>query len=151
MFTVPEYPLDDLSLDIVDPIPSYQGKKSWVAVVVYRLSRHIWTCMFLTHPSSICLFEFIELEIIEKFQKILLRILTDRKGQFRTRYWTNLLQKYNIQRSLSSTFYGQTDSLTEQLTQSILTKLRILSIEKNGITKNMWRQRLQQSTQQSPP
>jgi Integrase zinc binding domain len=34
MITIPECPLDDLSLDIEGPFPSYQGKKCWVAVVV---------------------------------------------------------------------------------------------------------------------
>jgi hypothetical protein len=134
MFAIPEYPLDNLSLDIVGPIPSYHGNESWVAVVVDRLSLHIWTCMFLSNPSSILLFEFIKLEIIEKFQKILLQILTDRGSQLKPTYWSNLLQKYDIQQSLSSTFYAQTDGLTEHLIQLVLTKLRILSIGKIGIT-----------------
>jgi hypothetical protein len=67
MFTAPEYFLDYMSLDIVGLIPSFQGKKSWVAVKIDCLSHHIRTCMFLRHPSSISLFEFIEVEIIRNF------------------------------------------------------------------------------------
>jgi hypothetical protein len=92
--------------------------------------------MFFTHPSNILLFEFVELEIFKKFQKIPLPISTDRQSQFRTLYWKNLLQKNSIP-FLSSLFYAQTDGLTERSIQLILNKLRIPSVNKIRITKDI--------------
>jgi hypothetical protein len=79
MFSVPECPLDNLSLDIVGPIHSYQRKRKTVATVVDCLSRQLWTRMALTHPSSISLFQFIELKRIEKFENIVANFYQQRK------------------------------------------------------------------------
>jgi hypothetical protein len=66
-----------------------------------------------------------------------LQILTDRGSKLRTPYWTNLLQKYDIRTSLSSSVYAQTDSLPEPSIQLIVKKLRILSINKIRITNDI--------------
>jgi hypothetical protein len=56
---------------------------------------------------------------------------------FNSAYCTNLLQKYGIGRSLSSAFYAQPDGLKERLIQLNLTKLKLLSITKIRITKDI--------------
>ena len=119
---IPEGPWQEISIDMIGPLPKSEGKDA-IVVVVDRFSKMIHLIPTTTSLSSTGLAELYK-SGIWRLHGIPRRIISDRGPQFASKFMKELCNALGIERNLSTAYHPQTDGQTERINQEIETYLR---------------------------
>jgi transposase InsO family protein len=118
----PQYPWEEISIDMIGPLPMSQGYDA-ILVVVDRFSK-----MIRLIPTNVTLsssqLAHIYRDEIWKLHGIPKRIISDRGPQFASMFMKGLCKAIGIERNLSTAYHPQTDGQTERINQEVEAFLR---------------------------
>jgi hypothetical protein len=107
---VPEQPWQEISIDMIGPLPKSDNHDS-ILVIVDRFSKMIHLIPTTTSLSSTELAEIYKKEW--RHHGILRRIISDRGPQFASKFMKELCNALGIERNLSTAYHPQTNGQTE--------------------------------------
>ncbi|MBW0587187.1 hypothetical protein O181_126902, partial [Austropuccinia psidii MF-1] len=109
---IPSGPWNSLSMDFITQLPLSNSFDS-VIVVVDRFSK---MAIFIPAYGTITALDLAQIFISHVFSKhgLPVSIVSDRGSLFVSSFWTQLCQKLNISRDLSTAFHPETDGQTER-------------------------------------
>jgi hypothetical protein len=124
----------DISMDFITGLPKY-GNKSFIMVVVYRLSKYSHFCA-LQHPFTTSTVAQIFMDRVFKIHGMSHYIVSDCDPTFNNNFWQECFELQGTQLHLSTTYHPQTGDQTEFVNKCLETYLRCFALEK----KNQWAQ-----------
>jgi len=119
---IPEGPWQDISIDMIGPLPRSNGKDA-IVVIVDRFTKMIRLMATTTNISSEGIAKIYRDEIW-KIHGIPKTILSDRGPQFASKFMEDFTKALGTRRKLSTAYHPQTDGQTERINQEIGTFLR---------------------------
>jgi hypothetical protein len=114
---IPENPWQEISIDIIGPLPKSEDRDA-IIVIVDRFLKMIHLIPTTTSLLSLGLAEIYKKEIW-RIHWIPRRIISDRGPQFASKFMKELCNALGIERNLSMAYHPQTDSQTERINQEI--------------------------------
>ena len=114
---VPHRPWEDLSLDFIVGLPSYQGN-TMLLVVVDRFSKGIHLGMLPSNYSALMMASLF-LDIVVKLHGLPRSLVSDRDPLFVSRFWQELFWASGTQLRMISPYHPQSDGQTKVLNQII--------------------------------
>ena len=118
---IPEGPWQDISIDIIGPLPK-SNEMDTILVIVDRFTKMIRLKMTTTNLSSEGVAKIYRDEIW-KIHGIPKTILSDCGPQFTSKFMEDLTRVLGTKRKLSTAYHPQTDGQTEKINQEIGTFL----------------------------
>jgi len=119
---IPEGPWQDISIDMIGPLPK-SNEMDAILVIVDRFTKMIRLKTTTTNLSSEGVAKIYRDEIW-KIHGIPKTILSDRGPQFASKFMEDLTRVLGTKRKLSTVYHPQTDGQTERINQEIGTFLR---------------------------
>ena len=115
--SAPPRPWFSIAMDFITDLPLSNNADS-ILVIVDRFTKmgHFVPCKKTTSTYQLAT---LFLENIVRLHGLLSDIISDRRPQFVSQLWSQLLSNINITRSLSSAYHPQTDGQTERLNQNL--------------------------------
>ncbi|KAF8630194.1 hypothetical protein AX17_005471 [Amanita inopinata Kibby_2008] len=109
---MPDIPWEEISCDIIGPLPTSKGFNTVVAVIdrFSKMIRLIPSHMTLTSKGLAEIYR----DNIWKLHGILKRITSDRGLQYAARFMKELCQALHIQRNMSTAYHPETDGQVER-------------------------------------
>jgi hypothetical protein len=120
---IPEYPWQQMSLDLIGPLPKTHAGHDAIVVFVDKLTKvvhYVATTMDVTAPqlADIVLREVVRLHgVPESF-------LSDRDPRFTAHFWTEFWGRLGSSLKMSTAYHPQTDGQTERANRTLETMLR---------------------------
>ena len=114
---VPHRPWEDLSLDFIVGLPSYQGNIV-LLVVVDRFSKGIHLGMLPSNYSALMMASLF-LDIVVKLHGLPRSLVSDRDPLFVSRFWQELFWASGTQLRMISPYHPQSDGQTKVLNKTI--------------------------------
>jgi len=118
---IPEGPWQEISIDIIGPLPKSNGMDA-IVVIVNRFTKMI-RLKATTMNISLEGIAKIYRDKIWKLHGIPRKILSNREPQFTSKFMEELTKVLGTKRQLSMAYHSQTDSQTERINQEIGTFL----------------------------
>jgi len=118
----PKIPWEEISIDIIGPLPRSEDKDT-ILVVVDRFSKIIRLMATTTSISSSKVAR-IYWDNIWKMHGIPKKIISDREPQFASTFMGELCKALGIKRAISTAYYPQTDGQMERINQEVGVFLR---------------------------
>ena len=118
---IPEGPWQEISIDIIGPLPKSNGMDA-IVVIVDRFTKMI-RLKATTINISLEGIAKIYRDEIWKLHGIPRKILSDRGPQFASKFMEELTKALETKRQLSTAYHPQTDGQTERINQEIGTFL----------------------------
>jgi len=119
---IPEEPWQEISIDIIEPLPRSNGMDA-IVVIVDQFTKIIRLKVTTTNVSSEGIAKIYRDEIW-KLYGIPRKILSDRGLQFTSKFMEELTKALGTKRQLSMAYHPQTDGQTERINQEIGTFLQ---------------------------
>jgi transposase InsO family protein len=119
---VPNGPWEEITIDLIGPLPPSKGHDA-ILVVVDRFTKMIRLIATETSLTSKGLAELYR-DHIWKLHGIPRKVISDRGPQFASTFMKNLCKALGTLRSLSTAYHPQTDGQTERINQEVETFLR---------------------------
>jgi ribosomal protein L21E len=119
---IPHAPWEDLSLDFIVGLPSYQGHTT-ILVVVDRFSKGIHLGMLQPHYTAYKV-ALLFMDIVGKIHGMPRSLVSDRDPLFVSRFWQELFKLSGTKLRMSSSYHPQTDGQTEVLNRVVEQYLR---------------------------
>ena len=120
--TTPTTPWEEISIDLIGPLPPSNGKDA-ILVVVDRFTKMIRLFPTTTNLTSMDLAQIYRDELW-KLHGIPRSIVSDQGPQFASEFTKNLLRGLGVTRKLSTAYHPQTDGQTERINQEVEGYLR---------------------------
>ena len=120
---IPNGPWEEISIDIIGPLPPSNGKDA-ILVIVDRFSKMIRLTATKTDISSRGVAQIYRDEIW-KLHGIPHKVLSDRGPQFASEFTKELFKGLGIERTMSTAYHPQTDGQTERINREVETYLRM--------------------------
>ena len=120
---VPNGPWEEITIDLIGPLPTSEGKDA-ILVIVDRFSKMIRLTPTLTNLTSTELAKIYRNEIW-KLHGIPKSVTSDRGPQFAAEFTKNLFRGLGTKRNLSTAYHPQTDGQTERINQEVENYLRM--------------------------
>jgi len=114
---IPEGPWQDISINIIGPLPKSNGMDA-IVVIVDRFTKMIRLKAMTTNISSEGIARIYRDEIW-KIHGVPKTILSNRGPQFASKFMENFTKILGIRRKLSMAYHPQTDRQTERINQEI--------------------------------
>ena len=122
LLEIPEGPWQDISIDMIGPLPK-SNKMDAILVIVDRFTKMIRLKATTTNLSSEGVAKIYR-DKIWKIHGIPKTILSDRGPQFASKFMEDLTRILGTKRKLSTAYHPQTNGQTERINQEIGTFLR---------------------------
>jgi len=119
---IPKEPWQEISIDIIRPLPSSNGMDA-ILVIVDQFTKMIRLKATTTNISSERIVKIYRNEI-RKLHRVPRIILSNQGPQFTLKFMEEFTKVLGIKRKLSTAYYPQTDGQTEWINQEIGTFLR---------------------------
>ena len=119
---IPKRPWQEISIDIIGPLPKSNGMNA-IVVIVDRFTKMIRlkaTTMNILSEGIAKIYR----DEIWKLHEIPRKILSDRGPQFISKFMEELIKALGTKRQLSTAYHPQTDGQTQRINQEIGTFLR---------------------------
>ena len=118
---IPKRPWQDISIDMIGPLPKSNGMDA-IMVIVDRFTKMIRLKAITTNISSEGIAKIYR-DNIWKLHEIPRKVLSNRRPQFALKFIKELTKALGTKRQLSTAYHLQTDSQTERINQEIGTFL----------------------------
>ena len=115
-------PWQEISIDIIGPLPKSNGKDA-IVVIVDRFTKIIRLKATMTNISLEGIAKIYQ-DKIQKLHRILRKILSNREPQFTLKFIEELTKALRTKRQLSTAYHPQTDKQIERINQKIRTFLQ---------------------------
>jgi len=114
---IPEGPWQEISIDIIEPLPKSNGMDAIVVIVdqFTKMIRLKATTMNVSSEGIVKIYR----DKIWKLHGIPRKILSDRGPQFTSKFMEELTKALGMKRQLSTAYHSQTDGQTEIINQEI--------------------------------
>jgi len=119
---IPEGPWQDISIDMIGPLPK-SNRMDAIVVIVDRFTKMIRLKATTTNISSERIARIYR-DKIWNIHGVPRTILSDRGPQFASKFMEDFTKVLGTKRKLSTVYYPQTDGQTERINQEIGTFLR---------------------------
>ena len=113
---LPEGPWQEISINIIGPLPRLNEKYA-IVVIVDWFTKMIWLKAMIITVSSEEIARIYRDEIW-KLHRILHKVLSDRGPQFALNFIRDLIKSLRIKISLSTAYHSQIDGQMEQINQN---------------------------------
>jgi len=114
---IPEGPWQEISIDIIGPLPKSNGMDT-IVVIVDQFTKIIRLKATITNVSLEEIAKIYRDEIW-KLHGIPRKILSDRGPQFTSKFMEELTKALGMKRQLSTAYHPQTDGQMERINQEI--------------------------------
>ena len=114
---IPEGPWQDISIDMIGPLPSSNGMDA-IVVIVDRFTKMIRLKATITNILLEGIAKVYRDEIW-KIHGVSKTILSDRGPQFASKFMEDFTKVLGTKRKLSTAYHPQTDGQTERINQEI--------------------------------
>ena len=121
LLKIPQGPWQEISINIIGPLPKSNGKDA-IVVIVDRFTKIIRLKVTITNISLEEIAKIYQDEIW-KLHGVPKAILSDREPQFTSRFMKDLTKTLGTRRMLLIAYHPQTDRQTERINQEIGTFL----------------------------
>ena len=121
LLEIPQEPWQEISINIIGPLPKLNGKNT-IVIIVDRFTKIIRLKMTMTNISSEETTKIYQNKIW-KINGVPRKILSDRGPQFASRFMQEFTKTLEITRQLSIVYHPQTDRQTERINQEVRTFL----------------------------
>jgi hypothetical protein len=140
---IPQYPLEDISMDFITHLPRTISGNVGILVVVDRLIKYVKLIATSTQDDS-------GIPAAERTAQLFLTnwvrtfgipktIVSDRDVQFTSMFWTELFKTYGTQLMFSSAYHPQTDGQTERTNRTLQEILRAyVHDEQDAWDEHLW-------------
>jgi hypothetical protein len=138
---IPEYPLEDISMDFITHLPRTISGNVGMMVIVDRLTKYVRIIPTSTEDDS-------GIPAAERTAQLFLRewrfgipksIVSDRDVQFTSIFWTELFKLYGTELKFSTTYHPQSDGQTERTNRTLQDVLRsYVADDPDGWDDNVW-------------
>jgi len=118
---IPQEPWQEISIDIIGPLPKSNGMDT-IVVIVDQFMKMIWLKATTMNVSSEGIAKIYR-DNIWKLHGIPRKILSDRGPQFASKFMEEFTKALETKRQLSMAYHPQTDGQTERINQEIGTFL----------------------------
>jgi hypothetical protein len=127
---IPEWKLEEISIDFIVGLPKTQSGYDSIWVIVYRLSKIVhFIPVKATYKGS----KLAELDIarIVCLHEVPKKILSGRGTQFTSKIWEKLHKSMDTKLNFSSAYHPQTVGQTERVNQILEDMLRACALKDN--------------------
>ena len=118
---IPQEPWQEISIDIIGPLPKSNGKDT-IVVIVNRFTKIIRLRVTTINISSEEIAKIYQ-DKIWKIHGVLKKILSNRELQFASRFMEEFTKVLETTRQLLIVYHPQTDGQTERINQEVGTFL----------------------------
>ena len=113
LLEIPQEPWQEISIDIIGPLPKSNGMDA-IVVIVSRFTKMIHLKAITTNVSSEGIVKIYR-DNIWKLHRIPRKILSDRGPQFTSKFMEEFTKALGTKRQLLTAYHPQTDSQTERI------------------------------------
>ncbi|GKD00178.1 putative reverse transcriptase domain-containing protein, partial [Tanacetum coccineum] len=128
---IPEWKLDNISMDFITKLPRSKSGHDTIWVIVDRLTNSAY---FLATREDYSMDKLARLYIDEIVARhgVLVSIISDRDGRFTSRFWQTLQKALGTRLDMSTAYHPQTDGQSERTIQTLEDMLRACVIDFGG-------------------
>ncbi|GKD91895.1 putative reverse transcriptase domain-containing protein [Tanacetum coccineum] len=128
---IPEWKWDKITMDFITKLPKTKSGHDTIWVIVDRLTKSAHFLATQEDYSTQRLAKLYIDEIVARYG-VPVSIISNRDGQFTSRFWQTLQKALGTQLDMSTAYHPQTDGQTEHTIQTLEDMLRVCVIDFGG-------------------